>query len=152
MARIVSDLMRVWRFVHEQTGVPLSHTMKTLGLEHADDGRLVCGVLYDAPNGVNLWMHVAMEPGANLTPRFVRYAFEYPFLELGCERVTGWVEASNTAARRFDEHLGFRVEAVLKGAASDRGDVLLYVMTRAECRWIRGRRREAPSMARCEAA
>lgn len=139
---IVSDLMRVWTFVHRHTGVPLSHTMKTLGLERA--GELVAGVLYDNWNGVNVWMHVAIEPGTYLTPRFVRYAFEYPFVEMGCRRVSGWVEASNAAARRLDEHLGFRVEASLKGAASDGGDVLVYAMTRDECRWLRA---AAPSMA-----
>ena len=132
--KTISDLMRVWTFVHEHTGVPLSSAMKCLGLER--DGELVCGVLYDGWNGVNMWMHVAIAPGGMLTRQFVHYAFYYPFVEIGCKRLTGLVEANNLAARRFDEHLGFRVEATLAGAASDGGDVLLYAMTRDECRWL----------------
>lgn len=126
--------MGVWKLVHAHTGVPASSTMKGLGLER--NGELVAGVLYENWNGVNVFMHVAIPPGARLTRRFVRYCFQYPFLELKCHRVSGWVEASNYAARRFDEHLGFRQEAVLTGAASDGGDVILYVMRRDECRYL----------------
>jgi hypothetical protein len=46
------------------------------------------------------------------------------------------VDASNTDARRFNEHLGFCEEARLIGAAADGGDVLLYVMWKAECRFL----------------
>lgn len=34
--KIITDLHRVWSFVHERSGVPLSSAMKTLGIEHAD--------------------------------------------------------------------------------------------------------------------
>lgn len=132
---IVSNPARVWDFVRQFTPVPMSAGLKGLGLE--DDGELVAGVLYDGYTGHNVWMHVAAVPGAKwLTPEFLRYCFHYPFVEMGCRRVSGWVEASNEAARRFDEHLGFRREAVLQGAAHDGGDVILYVMWRDECKHL----------------
>ena len=138
---IVSDLERVWRFVHASTGVPLSSAMKALGLER--DGRLVAGVLYDGWNGVNMWMHSAIEPGAYLGRAFPWYVFHYPFIELGCKRLTGLVEASNAEALRFNSRLGFKIEARLLGAASDDGDTLIMVMTPENCRWLS----RAPSMA-----
>jgi len=138
---IVSDLERVWRFVHASTGVPLSSAMKALGLER--DGRLVAGVLYDGWNGVNMWMHSAIETGAYLGRTFPWYVFHYPFNEIGCRRLTGLVEASNAEALRFNSRLGFKIEARLAGAATDGGDTLIMVMTRENCRWLR----RAPSMA-----
>jgi RimJ/RimL family protein N-acetyltransferase len=108
--------------------------MKGLGLER--DGELVAGVLYEGFNHHNVWMHVAAEGKHWLNRDFLRYCFYYPFVELGVSRVSGYVEASNLAARRFDEHLGFRQEAVLQGAASDGGDVILYVMRRDDCRYL----------------
>jgi NifB/MoaA-like Fe-S oxidoreductase len=39
-------------------------------------------------------------------------------------------------AREFDENLGFQQEAVLKGAASDGGDVILYVMRKEDCKYV----------------
>lgn len=132
--RIISDPARVWAYVHEQVPVPVVAGMKGLGLER--DGELIAGVLYEGYNRVNVWMHVATTPGKKWTMEFLRYCFYYPFVELGCKRVSGSVEASNVAAIRFDEHLGFEREAVLRGAAADGGDVILYVMWRDKCRYL----------------
>jgi RimJ/RimL family protein N-acetyltransferase len=133
--RIVSDPGRVWAFVKERVPIQCVAGMKGLGLER--DGELVAGVVYEGFNGKNVWMHVAAEPGAKwMTREYLRYCFHYPFNEMGVQRVTGYVEASNELARRFDEHLGFRQEAVLKGAATDGGDVILYVMWKDECRYV----------------
>jgi RimJ/RimL family protein N-acetyltransferase len=133
--RIVSDPARVFAFCRERMPVSLVAGMKGLGLER--DGELVAGVLYEGFNRHNIWMHVAAEPGKKwLNKEFLRYSFQYPFLELGCTRVSGYVEANNADARRFDEHLGFQQEAVLQGAASDGGDVILYVMRREDCRYL----------------
>jgi RimJ/RimL family protein N-acetyltransferase len=133
--RIVSDPARVFAFCKERMPVSLVAGMKGLGLER--DGELVAGVLYEGFNHHNIWMHVAAEPGRKwLNKDFLRYCFQYPFLELGCNRVSGYVEASNVDACRFDEHLGFRQEAILQGAASDGGDVIVYVMRREDCRYL----------------
>lgn len=133
--RIVSDPARVFAFCSERMPVSLVAGMKGLGLER--DGELVAGVLYEGFNKHNIWMHVAAEPGKKwLNKEFLRYCFHYPFVELGCKRVSGYVEANNADARKFDEHLGFRQEAVLQEAASDGGDVILYVMRREDCRYL----------------
>ena len=133
--RIISDPARVWAYVHEQVPVPVVAGMKGLGLER--DGELIAGVLYEGYNRVTVWMHVAAEPGGQwLNRAYLRYCFVYPFVELGCRRVGAYVDASNTDSRRFVEHLGFEREAVLKGAASDGGDVIVYVMWREKCRHL----------------
>lgn len=134
MAKIISNPARVWAYVRRYVPVPVVAGMKGLGLER--DGELIAGVLYEGYNGVNVWMHVATTPGKKWTMEFLRYCFYYPFVELGCKRVSGYVEDSNEAAKRFDEHLGFTREAVLRGAAADGGDVILYVMRREDCRYL----------------
>ena len=135
MVKIISNPARVWAFVSERVPVPVVAGMKGLGLER--DGELVAGVLYEGYNGVNVWMHVAAVSGRRwLNREYLRYCFYYPFVELGCKRVSGYVEDSNEAAKRFDEHLGFTREAVLRGAAADGGDVILYVMRKEDCRYL----------------
>src|SRR3989304_2978319 len=134
MGQIVSDPGRVWAYVNAQVPVPVTSGMKGLGYEV--EGELIAGVLYEGWNGVNVWMHVATTPGKRWSREYLRYCFQYPFVELGCKRVSGYVEASNTAARRFDEHLGFEREAVLQGAAADGGDVILDRMWRKGCRYV----------------
>lgn len=135
--QIISSPSRVWSFVRQHIPVQAVSGMKGLGYEV--DGELVVGVLYEGWNGHNVWMHVAAQPGGQWMRReFLRYCFYYPFCELGCSRVSGYVEASNLQARRFDEHLGFQHEATLAGAAADGGDVMLYVMWRDDCRYLKG--------------
>jgi RimJ/RimL family protein N-acetyltransferase len=132
---IISNPARVFGFVQQYVPIYATGGMQGIGLEK--DGELVAGVLYEGFNGVNTWMHVGATPGKRwMTKDFLRAAFRYPFVQLGCQRVSGYVEAHNMAARKFDEHLGFEQEAVLKGAASDGGDVILYVMPREQCRYV----------------
>lgn len=136
MDQLIFDQARVFAFLRER-GVPLVYAadMQAIGLER--DGELIGGVIYTGYSKHNIFMHVAGTEGVNwVTKRYVKAAFAYPFNVLNCDRITGWVEASNTKARRFDEHLGFKQEAVLEGAATDGGDVILYRMWKHECRFI----------------
>lgn len=131
------DLEQVLPFMQRQ-GSPLVRCdgMRAIGLRRAD-GDLVAGVIYEGINRHNCWMHVAAVPGARwLTRTYLRACFAYPFLVCGVDRVRGYVEASNTAALRFDLHLGFMPEARLVGAADDGGDVVLLVMQRRDCRYV----------------
>lgn len=135
MATIISNPARVFAFITQFMPMQPVGGMKGLGLEK--DGELIAGVLYEGFNGYNVWMHVAAIPGSRwMTREFLRYCFSYPFDEMGVERVSGYVEASNAEAIRLDEKLGFNEEARLKGAASDGGDVISYVMWREDCRFL----------------
>jgi RimJ/RimL family protein N-acetyltransferase len=134
--RIVSDPARVYAFVTQHMPMQAVSGMKGLGLER--DGQLIAGVLYEGFTGRNVWMHVAAEPGKKwMTREYLRYCFHYPFNEMGVDRVSGYVAASNADARKLDEHLGFKPEATLRGAAPDGSDVILYVMWRDDCRFLK---------------
>jgi RimJ/RimL family protein N-acetyltransferase len=132
---LILEVEPVFEFV---TGFfPLCRSAGQQGIGLKRDGEIIAGVLYDDYNGSNVWMHVAAKPNSNwLNRMYLKACFLYPFKQLNCKRVSGWVEVSNTDARRFDEHLGFQQEAVLSGAARDGGDVIIYRMFKEECRFI----------------
>lgn len=112
----------------------------TIGLASLEKG-LLAGVLYEDWNGANVLMHVAAAPGREwLCREFLWYCFHYPFVELGVKRVTGIVPSTNLEARRFDEHLGFTLEATLKDAHPT-GDLLVYAMRKEDCRWLNIKRK-----------
>jgi RimJ/RimL family protein N-acetyltransferase len=100
------------------------------------DGEIVAAVLYQDANAHNVFAHIVMKPGARLTRNFLYWIFAYPFLQLKMSRITGWVSSTNAAAIKFDEHLGFKREATLKGAGQNGEDVYLYVMHREGCRYV----------------
>lgn len=136
MKRIITDQPeRIAAFVGDALDVSGFANYTAIGLE--ENGELIAGVLFDYYNGASINMHVAAKPGRRwLTREYLWYCFYYPFIELKVKRITGLVPESNLAARRFDEHLGFELEARLKDAAPD-GDVLIYVMWKENCKHLK---------------
>lgn len=128
------DLDRVFAFVGPRTGERRSDGMAGLGVERG--GAIVAGALYERFNGVSVSVHFAIEPGV-VDRVFARAMFRYPFDQLGCKRLLGWIEARNVGAMRLAAHAGFRPEHRIRGVASDGGDVILHVMARADCRPLR---------------
>lgn len=131
---VVSDAELAYAFCHEY--LRIGRTEQQKGLVQLRDGEPVAAVVYDDFNGWNVMMHIAARPGVKwLNRHFLHEGFKYPFVTLGAKRITGWVEANNSAARKFDEHLGFTREAKLVRAGSSGQDVIIYRMLREECRY-----------------
>jgi len=94
----------------------------------------------------NMDMHTAAKPGADWASpkaivRMFNELFWYAFEYHKAMRVTGLVRASNTAARRFDEHLGFKLEGIMRKAI-DGEDLCIYGFLAEEFkqhRWFRSR-------------
>lgn len=134
-SRLVFDLPDLLAFSTPLNGVRACDGQVGIGLER--DGEIVAAVIYEGMNAFNCWVHVAVKDGGrSLTREALRAAFAYPFIVCGLQQVWGYVDASNHKARRFDEHLGFRLVATLPGAAKDGGDVLIYRMHRKDCRYV----------------
>jgi RimJ/RimL family protein N-acetyltransferase len=110
-----------------------------IGLQ--ENGELIAGVLYDNYNGRSISMHVASNgTGAWMTREYLRVCFDYPFNQLGVNVIIGLVDSENLAARKFDEALGFKLEHSVPNAGP-KGDLLLYSMTAAQCRFLRMKER-----------
>lgn len=119
----------------QYTHVLATEGMTGFGLEK--DGELIAGVLIEGYTGKAAWMHVASVPGVRwLNRRFLGTVWGYLFGQLNLDCVFGWVPTDNADARRFDEHLGFKPVTTLEGAGMGGGDVLIYRMDRADCRFL----------------
>ena len=106
-----------------------------------EDGELIAGVVFNLYTGPSIMMHVAAEPGRRwLTRDFLYRCFAYPFIQLKCHRVGGLVREDNLDAQRFDEHLGFKKEGLVRRGADDGTNLILYGMLKEECRWLEMKR------------
>jgi len=106
-----------------------------IGLE--EDGELIAGVVFNMFTGGSISMHVAAVPGKRwMTKDYLWRCFAYPFLQLKCNRITGLVRTDNLEAQKFDEHLGFKREGLLRRACEDGTDMIVYGMLREECRFL----------------
>lgn len=135
MKRVVlGEDERVKTFASSILRTPVSPEGVAIGLE--EDGRLIAATLFDMYNGASIAMHVAAVPGCRwITREYLAVCFGYPFAQLGVRKIIGLVSSANRQAQRFDEHLGFVLEGTLKDAHPD-GDLLLYSMSKEQCRWL----------------
>jgi len=102
-----------------------------------DETQILAAVIYNDFYEVGCSIHIAAVPGRQwMTRALLKAAFTYPFIQLGYQRLTGYVPAKNWEARRLDEHLGFKQEGLLRQMLPD-DDVILYGMLRNECRFIK---------------
>lgn len=135
MEVLVNDADRVWHFLKD-IGVPVMYSAGMQGIGREIDGGLVGGVLYEGWTQKNIFMHCAGRGKRWVSKKLLQAAFSYPFEQLKCDRVSAWVDESNEDSKRFIENIGFKREAVLKGAAPDGGNVIIYALWREDCRFI----------------
>lgn len=139
MKRIVWDQPeRVMAFVAVRVDAETFKDYAAIGLEK--DGELIAGVVFDHKSGANIMMHVASNGTRHwMTPAYMAACFRYAFVQENCNRITGIVRADNIAAQRFDEHLGFKREGLMRQACTDGTDLIVYGMLKDECLYIQGR-------------
>ena len=108
-----------------------------VGLGSLVKGELRGGVIFEKYTGVggSTQLHVAGY-GYWATPNFLWHVFHYCFEALKVFKILGIVDSGNIAACRFDEHIGFYRECVITGAGRNGSDLIVYSMTRDQCRWL----------------
>jgi hypothetical protein len=137
MGRNIVSCPEVGEWVADRVGGKYNAAdSQAIGLEK--DGNLIAGVIFERYNGVSLWMHVAIE--GRLTPAYIKAIFNYAFIDCDVEKVIGTVTSGNVKAIKFDEHLGFTEEGRIRNACIE-GDIILYTMTKEQCRYINYGRR-----------
>lgn len=136
MFQIIHDPERICRWVTEKNGGTWNRQdASAIGLER--EGELVAGTIYCDLLGQSICMHTAIE---QMNRDFLWYCFYYPFIELKVKKVLGLVDSFNSRAIKLDQHLGFILEGCIKDASTD-GDLLIFSMTRDQCRWLNVERR-----------
>lgn len=101
-------------------------------------GILVGGVIYHnyrQPDH-DIELSAAFSTPAWCRRETIRALFAYPFIQLGCQRITMLIRRSNKHARRFTERLGLKLEGVARRAYAGKEDIFVFGMLRDECRWL----------------
>lgn len=71
------------------------------------------------------------------TKDFLRAVFEYPFVQLGLDRVSTACSAERPEVINFNEKLGFIREGYHRRAFPLGGDSVSFSMLKEECKWIK---------------
>lgn len=104
-----------------------------IGLLNSND-ELIAGVVFDGYSHPNICMHISAE---RLSKNFMDAIVRYPFEQLQCKRITGTILKSNKKSRRFANHMGFKLEGIMRDAHKD-GDVCIYGLMKKDAKkWMR---------------
>jgi hypothetical protein len=96
---------------------------------------------YTAFIGKTCQMHMVNLKGG-YTPKGLLFgAFDFPFNYLGVEKAIGVLNSLNTKAVEYDKKLGFTEVVRLEGMHDDGGDLIVMEMNKADCRWIKERKK-----------
>lgn len=92
--------------------------------------------LYEGSNGASIMLHIATDGTRRWMNReYLWFVFYYPYEQLGINKIIAPIESTNPNCAAFTEHIGFTLEATLKGCSLN-GDMLLYTMRKDQCRWL----------------
>ena len=109
-------------------------TAVTIGI--ADGEKLIAGWVYHLFCGADIHIAVAADSPKWATRGILAGLFHYPFIQLGCRRVTAITPKYNARARKFALSLGFRLEGKMR-QHYDGKDAIVYGMLKHECKWIK---------------
>jgi RimJ/RimL family protein N-acetyltransferase len=97
------------------------------------DNEIVAGVWYEDYNKVSIMCHIAIT--GKMTPKYLNIIFDYPFVQLGVNKIVVPVLSDNKASIKFVKNLGFEENARLLDVSPE-GDMIFFVMTKDKCRFI----------------
>ena len=99
-----------------------------------DGNELLAGTVYDHYNGATVNAHILIK-GVPSREWWVAI-FDYPFNVLGVKKLIGQVPSTHSMARKLDEHFGFVEEARIRGYYGEGDDLIIYTMTREQCKFL----------------
>lgn len=105
-----------------------------------DAGEFLGGTIYTGYNGAVIWGHFAGVAGW-LSPELIWVSFDYPFMQLQVNQILATVAASNEKATTLVRKLGFKRLYAIKNACPSGGDLVLFSMSKANCKWLKLRSR-----------
>ena len=99
-------------------------------------GEIVAAVIYSEYKHPDIHVSIVTTTPAWCTKRALRHILRYPFIQLGCKRITAVTEVTNHPAREFLCRLGFRQEGIHPDARPG-GDAVTYgLLARDAARWL----------------
>lgn len=108
--------------------------LEALGVVRGD--RLVGGVVFSNYRRRDLEVSIAFDDPRWARKGILARLFTYPFVQLGCRRITALVAADDTRIPKLMRGIGWSLEGRHRCAIEGDRDVLSFGMLREDCRWL----------------
>ena len=127
------------KLISQHCKVPFVPTHHQSIARYDRNDKLMGGVLFTDYNVVSAQIHVASFQPNWINKELLWVTFDYPFNQVGINKLIGLVPSTNVEALRFDMALGFVIETRVKDVFPD-GDMLVLAMYKADCRFLKMKR------------
>ena len=77
-----------------------------------------------------------MAPGAVMPKDFLWTIFDYPFNQLGCDKMVALIADNNWKSKNLVEKMGFEKEAEVANYYPAGESLLIYTITKQQCRFL----------------
>lgn len=95
--------------------------------------QVTAGFVFNNFNGANATVHIAVDTPSKAMVNLFRAGCDYAFNKCKLKRITGMVPTNEPATIKFDKHIGFKEEFVMKNAAVG-ADMQVLVLTEEDAR------------------
>lgn len=126
-----ADLLGPW-VCQEPKRKWISGTASAIG--KVKNGSPLVAVLYEDFTGTSVTMHIRGDDGW-ADRGFLWMMFHYPFVQLGCKRITAPISEANKKCIKLVENMGLTLECRLSQATPE-GDLLIYRLFKEDCRFL----------------
>jgi len=100
------------------------------------DGALIGVVVFHNYRKCDIEMSIATENPRWIQRGVLRALFHYPFVQLGCARVTAVCSVDSNRAIKLMSGIGFKQEGAHPKARIDGATSVSYGLLKEDCRWI----------------
>lgn len=101
-----------------------------------DGETIIAGVVYSNMRRENIEATIAADHPRWCRREILRTLFAYPFIQLGCRRMTCIIEVRNERSTKLCTGLGFKIEGHCREVFGPADGIVLGMLAR-ECKWIR---------------
>lgn len=123
--------------IPRMTGQTFPHGSKAIGVTRR--GAIIAGIVYHNyyPEYKNIEISMAADSPMWATREVITALLRYPFIQLGCRRVTTCTPIRNKRALKFNYGIGFKKEGVIRRGYGNQ-DMIICGMLRKEAeRWLK---------------
>jgi hypothetical protein len=98
--------------------------------------KLLGGVTYSNYTQAAVYIHIAGFAPNWANRDILWVAFHYPFVQLNCSKLLGFVKSDNKHTLAIDYKLGFKYVTTIPGVFPD-ADLVVLALERDQCRWLK---------------
>jgi len=131
------ELIAPW--VCERARSQLPRPLYATAIGEVVHGEVRAGVVYENYTGYSCIVNMAIEPGYQLRRDFVAAIFDYPFNQLGVEKIIVMIPTTNAKSLNIAGRMGFVEEAQVADVFGRGVTMTIHGLYKDKCRFL-GRR------------